>query len=112
MTDYPMMECGDVAQGQNHDGTPVCVIHAMVGGGWHEKAHTPMDPQPTFGGRRARCTYFGRGGNTRTWECNYGQKRGTGACVCEQPSRSQLPFFTMTPDEHFDSFFCGCMGWD
>jgi hypothetical protein len=43
--------------------------------------------------RKARCTYF----------------RGCGG---EQPSANPLPFFRPRPDAEFDSYYCGCYGWD
>ena len=30
----------------------------------------------------------------------------------EQPSANPLPFFRPRPDAEFDSYYCGCYGWD
>ena len=46
--------------------------------------------QPNLEGRLAKCTCCGR----------------------KEPSSLKLPFFRYKPDKEFDSFYCGCRGWD
>jgi len=55
--------------------------------------HYPPAPTTLVQQRKARCTYF----------------RGCGG---EQPSANPLPFFRPRPDAKFDSYYCGCYGWD
>lgn len=109
-----MMLCGHAATGGH--GTPgtedyheCCVVCSM--GGRSEQACTVDPNPPDLTSRRARCTYYGSSITVR--ECNYGEKRGTVGCHCEQPSNPKaLPFFEYHSDEDFDRFFCGCAGWD
>lgn len=110
--DYPMMQCGHQANAVQtlEDGTkiPSCVICAGV----HPGSSTPMEIQPDLSGRRARCTYFGTIPKGRNHSSNYGCKRGE-VCDCEVSSaESHLAFFEMKSHEPFDSFYCGCWGWD
>lgn len=46
--------------------------------------------KPNLEGRKARCSY-----------CGY-----------ETPSKVSLPFFEYLPNEKYDSYYCGCRGWD
>ena len=47
-------------------------------------------PDPDLTGRQARCPY----------------------CKKVRDSSVDLPFFSMRDDQPFDSFYCGCRGWD
>ena len=33
-------------------------------------------------------------------------------CGHKEPSDMNLPFFEYKPDEEYDSYYCGCYGWD
>lgn len=33
-------------------------------------------------------------------------------CGCIKPSNNNLPFFKYCPEKEYDSFYCGCCGWD
>ena len=83
------MECGHVANAKDENGKPVCVICA----GYNEGAYLiEKEAEGTEGleDRKARCAY-----------CRD---------VCE--SRWNLPFFEYRPDNEYDSYYCGCRGWD
>lgn len=98
----PIMRCGHAATGRV-DGQFVCA--ACIG--LNRGATQPMDPQPNLEGRRARCRDYGSGSPSCTrWSC------GDRVCRCERPSSPALPFFQYHPDREFDSFYCGCWGWD
>lgn len=71
--------------------------------------------------RMARCDYFG--GKTYQMKkyacCGCGKcseqfKGGavTGVCKCETESSPSLAFFKSQPEKEFDSYYCGCMGWE
>lgn len=81
----PMMKCGHAANATNGEGKPVCVICIGIKPGAIE-----VDTTPSLAGRQAQCVYD--------------------KTIC--PSDSELPFFESTPDKPFDSFYCGCRGWD
>jgi hypothetical protein len=51
-------------------------------------------------GRRAKCAY--RDGQDR-------QPHGPEKTV---PSSTDLAFFKHNPDWEFDTYYCGCWGWD
>jgi hypothetical protein len=71
--------------------------------------------------RMAKCSYFG--GKTKQMEkfaccgcekCKE-QFKGdsvTGVCRCVTESTPSLAFFKAMPEEEFDSYYCGCMGWE
>lgn len=107
MAKAPLMQCGHTAQARNTaTGDWVCVI--CFGS---PEATTPIDNTPELSGRKARCSYYGSIPRGRNHEgppgCNRGER-----CLCEKPSAPELPFFRHTPEEEFDSFYCGCWGWD
>lgn len=82
----PLMKCGHVAQGEDGDGNPVCIICIGIKEGARE-----VDPHPPeLKGRMAECTDCGK-----TVESSY-----------------DLPFFAHYPDREKDSYYCGCWGWD
>lgn len=80
-----MMKCGHVANAVNQDGDSVCVICYGIVPGADDVAD-----MPDMFGRVARCTY----------------------CKKEATSNTKLPFFSYTPDRVWDSYYCGCRGWD
>lgn len=51
--------------------------------------HEIAETKPDLTGRTAKCFYCGK----------------------EQPS-GNLPFFKYQPEQEFDSYYCGCEGWD
>lgn len=108
----PMMDCGHAANGVQvlEDGTriPVCVIDAIARPDDREYG-TRVVETPVLTDRKARCAYFGRKPHKN--ESNYGC-RGAETCDCEPPSKLGLPFFEHKPDAGFDTFYCGCWGWD
>lgn len=79
-----MLKCGCRAVGSlvASDGTRV--PYCVV----HDCGEVMPDPDLT--GRKARCPY----------------------CRTVRDSTTSLPFFSMRPDHEFDSFYCGCRGWD
>ena len=79
-----LMQCGCRAQAK----TLVCVVHLGIAPG----AETPV-AAPDLTGREARCSYRHH-------------PRGTVA------SSLDLAFFTYHPDRPYDSYYCGCWGWD
>jgi len=83
---HPIMECGHAANAIDSQGRPVCVICALIRDGWNKVA----DPQPDLSGRQAQCAMCGK----------------------VAPSDGELAFFEYRPDEEFDSYYCGCEGWD
>ena len=79
------MKCGHTAQGQFDDGSPVCAICLC---------EEVADVKPILDGRRARCSYFGL------------------KCHSESQSKDTLPFFKFQPSSEYDTYYCGCYGWD
>jgi hypothetical protein len=82
----PMMKCGHAANSTSN-GKPACVICAGIKPGWNE-----IDTEaPSLEGRKARC----------------------GQCQHIVNSNSdKLAFFEHRPEREFDSYYCGCRGWD
>jgi len=80
------MECGHIANGVTPNGTRVCVSCY----GATPKATRVAMVVPSIAGRIARCTY----------------------CKRETPSKYTLAFFTPRPTEEFDTYYCGCRGWN
>lgn len=83
-TDF--MKCGHAANAKKDDGSPVCVICYGIVSGADEVV---TDPDLT--GRFATCSY------------------GTHGRV---PSSTNLPFFSHRQDRDYDTYYCGCFGWD
>lgn len=52
------------------------------------------DPDKMIENRTARCAYW------------------TSGCTSTAPSGYDLPFFHEHNDEPYDSYYCGCYGWD
>jgi len=88
---HPMMKCGHrangIAKGPDDTETPICVLC----GGLTDNAEITV-PEPDLSKRIAKCCY----------------------CNREKPSDSKLglAFFEHCPSEEFDSYYCGCRGWD
>jgi len=69
------------------------------------------------------CQYVGNRYNSKTHEYNTCEFFATDErlegriakcqdCGEREPSRPSLPFFWYRPDKDFDSYYCGCYGWD
>ena len=100
----PLMKCGHSANGRNSKtGRPVCVICA----GLTPDAEIEVET-PSLEGRTARCAYYG----ARPYKNECPKCRGRERCKCEEQSSSNLAFFEYRPDAEYDSFYCGCSGWD
>jgi hypothetical protein len=104
------MKCGCAASGvatANKGVTfdppiPCCVLHNCI---------EVAEAAPDLSDRIARCTYR----SCKTYlakyrDTHYGALRDDGRSYA--PSDLKLPFFKYKPDEEFDEYFCGCMGWD
>lgn len=102
----PMMKCGHSANATS-DGKPSCAICA----GLTPDALIVDDNPPSFVGRMAHCSYYGKTPKGRQHEGPKGCERGK-PCMCEQPSSSNLAFFQYHPTKEHDEFYCGCWGWD
>lgn len=87
--EYPLMQCGHVAQGKLEDGKPICVICAG-----NPQAEMVDKDTPDLTGRTAFCS-----------GCKY-------PVATRKPSSFELPFFQHRPDRKSDTFYCGCWGWD
>lgn len=90
----PIMLCGCAANGTTKDGDPICVIHV----GMLNKSNVDI------------------GRNVKVVKTNYlNRKAICGQCRKDHtitPSTPSLPFFREEPDFQFDSYYCGCRGWD
>jgi hypothetical protein len=80
-----LMKCGHVNNAQDRNGNPACVICGCFD--IDKKIEKPTDG---LEGRQAKCPDCG--GTTE--------------------SRWDLPFFKHNPDRKFDSYYCGCYGWN
>jgi len=109
MSNKPMMKCGHAANATNGEGKPSCVI--CIGLTNDAKTADELFCVEDLVGRKARCSYYGSTPRGRNHESNYGCKYGE-ECLCEVPSDTSLPFFSWTPMNDFDDFYCGCWGWD
>ena len=79
-----IMECGHLARARRMTagGAPACVWCANL----TEKAFKVMNPQPSLGGRKARCSRCGR----------------------ETESKLNLRLFCYRAGDGPDEFYCGC----
>jgi hypothetical protein len=93
MKTMPTMQCGHQGLG-TFEGEPVCLVCFPK----PESMKLNADP-PDVTGRRARCCYYGSRAKGRK-------------CTGEEDSHYGLPFFHHRPGEEFDSYYCGCWGWD
>ena len=83
---YPLMKCGHVAQSKiAATGEYACVICFGIDPGATEIADVPDLSQ-----RRAKCT----------------------CCDGISPSSMDLAFFEYNPHLEYDSYYCGCRGWE
>lgn len=81
--DNVLMKCGHIAQGYNTEtGKPFCVICNCSEVGDKDTVDLKS--------RIARC-------NT---------------CGFETPSSFKLPFFCYAPEKAYDTYYCGCKGWN
>ena len=119
-----MMECGHAAQVTNaKTGAPACFTCRGI----HPGAEIVATNPPDLTTRRARCTYYGGPTSTAHRRANpdgppCAPNRNGGRCECGRwgevdtdgsvPSAPRLPFFGHKPDAPFDTFYCGCFGWD
>lgn len=82
-----MMKCGHVANGIDKMGNPVCLICISD---LKEAKIIDNSPLPDLTGRQAKCLDCGK--------------------IVE--SSLGLVFFDYRPKHAFDSFYCGCKGWE
>lgn len=80
-----MMKCGHAANGRMNGG-PVCVMCLGIDPG----ASVVDEAKADLTDRMARCSY----------------------CGAKRPSSPSLPFFGHLDGREYDSFYCGCRGWD
>ena len=81
------MKCGHKAVGEDEEGKPVCPMCLC----WEVAPNVPE-----LAGRKAKCRYCGR------W-----------MDVCGSNGEfAGLPFFKHESDMEYDTYYCGCMGWD
>lgn len=78
----PIMKCGCSGMGTANL-KPCCLTHFP-----RPESLEVMDVLPDMSGRVARCEY----------------------CKAEAKSKEDLPFFQF--GENYDSYYCGCRGWD
>jgi len=89
MVPLPFMKCGCQSNAQDAKGNPVCAVHiGLVAGA------TVVDTSPPdLKGRTAKC--------------GCGRKEDSVKSLA-----GSLAFFEHQPEREFDSFYCGCRGWD
>ena|SRR6266496_5416194 len=88
-----MMKCGHAAQGvKSGTDEPVCVACYGIDPG----ATIIDDNPPSLEEREAICHY------------RYGNAKEHGKVA----SSSELAFFEHRPKEKYDTYYCGCSGWD
>lgn len=81
----PLMKCGHTANAVDQDNNPVCVICNC-----REIARTNSAMKELLIRRKARCFECGR----------------------IEDSNLNLAFFEYKPLSDYDSYYCGCYGWD
>ena len=70
--------------------------------------------------RQAKCDYFGAKtervrlyANCECMKCREAMgDSDKGKCQCVAESRPELAFFKAKPEAEFDTYYCGCQGWD
>lgn len=71
--------------------------------------------------RRAKCNYYGSVTHRfKQYACcscskcceQFKDGKEIGSCGCIVESRPDLAFFQAHPNRPFDSYYCGCKGWD
>lgn len=81
-----MMKCGHSANAVNEHGKPSCAICAGLTPNADIVDDTPLD----LSKRKAKCS----------------------DCGTIKQSSTDLAFFGHKPDREYDSFYCGCRGWN
>lgn len=119
----PMMKCGHQAN-TTKDGKPACVICAG------SPAADEIADSPNLEGRQAECWHCGttkpstlsgqlaffeyRGDNKRLCECGFANTTHLSVCAINpftrKPNKTDHKFKAKVFE--FDSFYCGCRGWD
>lgn len=89
MREKCLMKCGHIANAVEN-GKPICAICIGIKEGAREVESYLVSGTVGIEGRMAKCEWCGTI-ITSEWE---------------------LPFFEYKPNEEFDSFYCGCIGWD
>jgi hypothetical protein len=85
----PIMKCGHTANATttiDNETIHCCVICA----GMTKENIILQDKQPDLKNRKAKCDY----------------------CKKTAKSNANLPFFEHKPEQKYDSYYCGCFGWD
>ena len=94
-----MMKCGHAANSTTTiegEKRPACAICAGISGG----ANLIVDEVgPDLSKRQARCGYAT-------------SSRCEGTIIPSEQARDKQAFFEYRPDREFDSFYCGCFGWN
>lgn len=122
----PMMRCGHVANATSN-GKPVCVICYGIAAGADEVAEQQLNLE----GRKAKCScgrtvdsstslpffeFKGEGSRFATGICKCGYHECahhySESRVCKDPVECPHGGFTPRGPAEFDSFYCGCRGWD
>jgi hypothetical protein len=80
------MKCGHAANATDENGNPVCGICIS----FTKDARQIESKLPDLKGRKAKCDY----------------------CKRIKESSFDLPFFEHKPNDKYDSYYCGCRGWD
>lgn len=82
----PLMKCGHSGNARLSDGRWICAICIGINRGATEYESA----LPNLDGRIARCSTCGR----------------------ETASDLELPFFEYQPECEYDTYYCGCWGWE
>lgn len=77
-----LLKCGCVSSAYTSDGEPFCIVHDCF-----DVAEYNLE---LIKKRTAKCEY----------------------CKKKVESNLDLPFFEYKPEYDFDSYYCGCRGWD
>ena len=88
-----LMKCGCVSTGvctarngiKYDPPIPICITH---------DCSVIEENKPSLSGRKSRCSYYGS------------------HCHSEFDSSYNLAFFKYKPESAFDTYYCGCFGWD
>jgi hypothetical protein len=92
------MACGHSANAEQvlEDGTriPACAIC---------NCNKISEEQIDLTGRKARCGYYGK---------TFKHRGRMVTCSGEVDSKLSLAFFEHKPNQKYDEYYCGCLGWD
>ncbi len=83
-----LMKCGHIANAKNETGDPICGICDCT------EIVSECSGTKGLEDRRALC-------------CQH-----KGVVNTPVQSRWELPFFEYRPNEKYDTYYCGCYGWD